>query len=102
MRFNPWTLGLAAAGAVSLRHAETRKTSREIHKENLYAAVIGYRGQNDPATGKWLQLPNVEERRTIISLLLKLGRTKAKISEDAVKIDGFKTSEEIISWIHSL
>ncbi len=102
MRFNKWTLGLAAIGAVSLASAQPRKTPRSITEENLYCAVMAYRGQNDPKTGQWRLAPDVSQRRTIINLLFEFGRTKEQINADAQKIDGFKTNSEIIAWLKTL
>ena len=101
-RFNKWTLGLAAIGAVSLAHAAPRKTPRGILEENLYCAVMAYRGQNDPKTGKWKVPPDVSQRRTIVNLLFEFGRTKAQINQDARKIDAFKTNSELIDWLKTL
>ena len=101
-RFNKWTLGLAAIGAVSLTAAAPRKTPRAITEENLYCAIMGYRGQNDPKTGKWKIPPDISQRRLIVNLLFELGRTKQQINQDARKIDAFKTNGEIIEWLKTL
>ena len=102
MRFNKWTLGLAAVGLVSLGQTAPRKTPDAITRENLYVAIMNYRGQNDPKTGQWKFPPQPAERKNIVKLLFEIGRTKAQINQDAVKIDAFKTNGEIIDWLKTL
>ena len=75
----------------------------------LGRAIITYRGSYNTATGKWINAPQIHKRDTIVKHLVALHRPhmsdaalKARITEDARAIDGFKNRDEYRDWIQAL